>query len=346
MPSLGTPSRAVLLSILPLLVSHCGSHSASAPGGSDADSLSDAAAALAVDCGTRTHTAGQTFRTLSVQGTNRTYYAYLPASLDATTPVPFVFVTHGALMDAADMIAVTQYEALADSEGIAVAFLDGQGTSSMTGTETLDPWNVSDNGAAVCGAGDLANNHTAGVDFDFMDAVEADVALDQCLDTAHIFATGFSMGGYFTHHIGCDRTDVRAVAPHSGATIASLSACKTGHVPAIIFHGTSDPVIEEGCDDPNGTAQSGFPPSATLWAQKNGCASTYSTATDDGDGGGDGQCYLYDGCPADGQVELCTFTGMGHCWAGGAPDAGAQFACPTYASATQLEWAFFKKYAW
>jgi poly(3-hydroxybutyrate) depolymerase len=252
-------------------MSHCGSHVTSEPS-DDSGSLSDAAIALALDCGTRTHTSGQTFRTVTVQGKSRTYYAYLPASLDAATAVPFVFVTHGALMDAADMVAVTQYEALADSEGIAVAFLDGQDTSSMTGTETLEPWNVSDNGAAVCGAGDLANNPTAGVDFAFMDAVEADVALDQCLDAAHIFATGFSMGGYFTHHVGCDRTDVRAIAPHSGATIASLSACKTGHVPAIIFHGTSDPVIEEGCDDPNGTAQSGFPPSATLWAQKNGCA--------------------------------------------------------------------------
>jgi poly(3-hydroxybutyrate) depolymerase len=54
---------------------------------------------------------------------------------------------------------------------------------------------------------------------------------------------------------------------------------------------------------------------------------------------------VYDGCPADGQVELCTFTGMGHCYAGGAASAG-QFSCPTYASATDLQWSFFKKYAW
>jgi len=51
--------------------------------------------------------------------------------------------------------------------------------------------------------------------------------------------------------------------------------------------------------------------------------------------------------PADGQVEVCTFTGMGHCWAGGSTTgSGASFGCPTYASATQLEWSFFKKYAW
>jgi poly(3-hydroxybutyrate) depolymerase len=290
---------------------------------------------------------GKTTRTLTVDGTKRTYVAYIPASMSATTAMPFVFVFHGAGMTGAEMFDVTQYSALADSEGIAVAFLDGQGASSVSGATALDPWNVSDDGAAVCGYGDFANNATAGVDFAFMDAVEADIENDQCVDSAHVFATGFSMGGYFTHHIGCDRTDIRAVAPGSGGTIASLSSCKTGHVPIIIFHGTSDPLIMPGCDDPNSAAVSGFPPSASLWAAKNGCKTTYATDPEMGDGGGDGQCYAYDGCPLDGQVELCTFTGMGHCWAGGSTTGGnATFSCPTYSSATALEWSFFKQHAW
>jgi poly(3-hydroxybutyrate) depolymerase len=241
---------------------------------------------------------------------------------------------------------VTGYEGLADTEGIAVAFLDGQNTNSMTGANTLDPWNVSDNGEGVCGAGGFANNPTATVDFAFLDAVKADVAQDQCIDTAHVFATGFSMGGYFSHHIGCDRTDVRAVAPHSGGTIASLGSCKTGHVPTIILHGTADGLIASGCDDPNGGAQAGFPPSATLWAQKNGCQTTYQTLTVTGTGGNNGQCYLYDGCPSDGQVELCTFTGLGHAWSGSTNCPGCIGTGAGYPSATQLEWAFFKKYAW
>jgi poly(3-hydroxybutyrate) depolymerase len=328
--------------MLSLVVSHCGSGAGSASTGGDAGH-----GGAGGNCGTRTGMRGKTSRSLTVNGTARTYIAYLPQSLAATTAAPFVFVAHGASMDGAEMVGVTDYAALADREGIAVAFLDGQSTSSTAGTSTLDPWSVSDNGAAVCGFGNFAKNPNADVDFAFMDAVKADVAEDQCLDDKHIFATGFSMGGYFTHHVGCGRTDVRAVAPHSGGTIATLSACKTGHVPVIIFHGTGDTLIADGCDDPNGTAQSGFPPSATLWAQKNGCKTTYTTVTENGAQGGAGQCYVYDGCPADGQVELCTFTGMGHCWAGGSTgDGGAPFGCPTYASATQLEWDFFKKHAW
>ncbi len=324
----------------------------SGAGESNGDAGPASSGASGGNCGTRTGMRGKTTRSLMVDGTTRTYIAYLPQSLSAKTSVPFVFVFHGAGMDGAEMFDITQYSTIADADGVAVAFLDGQDTSSITGASTLDPWNVSDNGAAVCGDGNLVNNSKAGVDFDFMDAVKADIAQDQCLDSARVFASGFSMGGYFTHHIGCDRTDIRAVAPHSGGTLASLSSCKTGHVPIIIFHGTADFLISPSCDDPHAPAsgaatETGFTASATLWAQKNGCATTYSTVVEDGMGGGDGQCYVYDGCPSDGQVELCTFAGMSHCYAGGASTSSATaYSCPTYASATQLQWNFFKKYAW
>ena len=145
-------------------------------------------------------------------GASRTYVAYLPQSLSPTQPVPFVYVFHGFTMSGAEMYDITQYSTLADTEGIAVVFPDGQ---------AVDPWNVSDNGAAICGLGTAVNNTNA-IDFAFMDAMKTDMLQDQCIDSAHVFATGFSMGGYFTHHIGCDRMDIRAVGPHSGGTIADL----------------------------------------------------------------------------------------------------------------------------
>ncbi len=301
--------------------------------------------AAAGNCGTRTGMRGKTSRTLMVGTANRSYIAYLPQSASPTKAIPFVYVFHGANQDGSELFDITQYATLADSEGIAVVFPDGQGVNSATTTTSLTPWNVSDNGAALCGAGSLVSN-TNPVDFAFVDAIKADVLQDQCLDADHTFATGFSMGGYMTHHIACDRTDFRAAAPHSGGTLASLSACKTAHLPIIIFHGTSDALIAPGCDDPNSSAQAGFPASATLWAQKNGCKATYTTIPEDGTGGNNGQCYLYDGCPADGQVELCTFTNMNHAWAGSTTCPSCIGSGTGYVSATQLQWSFFKKYAW
>jgi poly(3-hydroxybutyrate) depolymerase len=229
------------------------------------------------------------------------------------------------------MFQITRYSELADSEGIALAFPDGEG-----GANSFDaPWNV---GTDVCPAAAGAPPNASGDDLALLDAIEADVSEDQCIDAAHVFVTGFSMGGYFTNHAGCERPDIRAIAPHSGGTHA-LDACPSQHKPVIIFHGTADPIVPPGCSDPDALIPAGATPSAEAWAAHNGCATT----THDVDVAG-GTCRYYDGCPADGQVALCTFTLMGHCWAGG--PLGSIYACPGYESATALEWQFFKSHAW
>jgi poly(3-hydroxybutyrate) depolymerase len=97
--------------------------------------------------------------------------------------------------------------------------------------------------------------------------------------------------------------------------------------------------VPNSCDDPTVTSFSGHPPSATLWATRNGCGTTTQDVAVDG-----GTCRYYDGCPANAQVAICTFPGMGHCWAGGI--GPSIYSCENYASATALEWAFFKDHAW
>lgn len=293
---------------------------ASADVATDAPQPSDAGA-----CGTRTGKRGLTSRTLTMTTapTTRTYLVYLPATLDPSTPVPLVVVHHGYTMSGASMQVITQYDALADSEGIAIAYPDGEGGPNSLGA----PWNV---GAGNCPSTTGPVPVATGDDFAFDEAMRADVEQDQCVDEKHTFVTGFSMGAYFSHHIGCMRPDfARAVAPHSGGT-HDLSTCAPGHEPVIVFHGDSDPVIAEACDDA----------AVAAWIAKNGCASTADVVNVTG-----GACSYYKSCPADGQVAYCKFPGLGHAWAGGAADGGV-FSNPNYASATQLEWAFFKKYAW
>lgn len=296
------------------------------------------------NCGLRAGKRGKSSRTVTVGSTPRTFVAYLPQSANPTTPVPFVYVFHGASQTGQALYDMTEYSKIADSEGIAVVFPDGQGASSATGAGSLTPWNVTD-GPALCGLGTLVSNLNP-VDFAFVDAIKADVVQDQCIDTSHVYATGFSMGGYFSHHVACDRPDFRGAGPHSGGTMADLSSCKTGHMPIIIFHGDADPLINEACSDPNGVEQAGFPAAATLWAKKNGCQTTYTKIPETGSNGLNGQCLLYDGCPADGQVEVCIMSGLAHAWSGAPVCAGCIGSGTGYPSATRIEWEFFKKYAW
>jgi poly(3-hydroxybutyrate) depolymerase len=301
----------------------CGSSSSHGVPGGDAppDQSADIGSADSGVCGNRPGQRGATHRTMTVAGLARTYTVYLPMADDPHVPVPLVFVHHGYTMSGQEMFDITGYPALADSEHIALAFPDGQAGPNSLGA----PWNVGDN---VCASSSGAPPDATGDDNAFLDAMKTEIQLDQCIDLAHVYVTGFSMGGYFSHQAGCTRPDIRAVAPHSGGT-HSLDQCANAKEPIIIFHGTSDPVIPESCDQ---TA-------ATAWAAHNGCGTTtHSIAVTQG------TCVVWDGCPTGGQVELCTFDNMGHCWAGGA--SGSVFACTGYEPATQLEWNFFKQYAW
>jgi polyhydroxybutyrate depolymerase len=276
----------------------------------------------ATPCGTRTDRRGETTRTVDAGGLTRRYHVYLPAHADRSRPLPLVYVHHGYTMSGNLMIGVTRYEQLADEEGIAVVFPDGQG-----GALSLEaPWNVGD---GVCRSYEIITPNASGDDFAMLDAIRADVSADQCIDERRVYVTGFSMGGYFANQAGCMRSDVRAIAPHSGGT-HDLAGCTGGVKPVILFHGTADPVIPTSCGRD----------AAAAWAAHNGCATTKTSRDVQG-----GNCERYDGCPAGGQVELCTFTLMGHCWAGG-PLLSGIYACPPYADATRLEWEFFKAYAW
>lgn len=280
-------------------------------------------------CGTRAGMRGKTNRTIHIADLDRTYIVYLP-DVAPITPIPLVFVHHGYTMSGQNMFDITGYPALADREHVAVAFPDGQGGPYSTGA----PWNV---GANVCPAYGVAPPNATGDDFAFLEGMKADISDDQCIDSAHVFVTGFSMGGYFAHQAGCERTDIAGIAPHSGGTHA-LDACASAKKPIIIFHGAADSVVPPACDDPNAYGGSDAS-SAARWAAHNGCATTTTSHTVE-----NGTCVSYDGCPAGGQVELCTFTAMGHCWAGG--DGTNVYSCGAYESATELEWAFWKTNAW
>jgi len=302
----------------------------SSPGGGDDAPGGDAPVPPdAGPCGVRGGMRGLSSREVVIDGLERTYLVYLPPAAAPKAPLPLVFVHHGYTMSGRNMFDVTEYAALADAEGIAVVFPDGQGGPNTN----LAPWNV---GTGVCPSLIGPPPVATGDDFAFLDAMTADVAADQCIDAQHVFVTGFSMGGYFSHHAGCMRPEIRAIGPHSGGT-HDLAGCASARKPVIIFHGSADPVIFAGCDDPSAAPVAGVTPSATAWAEHNGCALTTTSTAVTG-----GTCRRYTGCPEGGQVELCTFSAMGHCWAGGP----GIYGCATYAEATRLEWQFWKQFAW
>ena len=272
---------------------------------------------------------GRSRQRVRAGGLNRDFTYYAPASLDPNQPTPLVIVPHGYTMNDQQMYDITEYAALAEREGFAVAFPDaGPGTGA-------GPWNV---GSGICGLGSFVNggnNDQAFVDamIDFADA-------DRCIDREHVFMNGFSMGGYFSNESGCVNPKIKGIAPHSGGT-HNLSRCIKRELPVLIMHFNPDNLITYNC----GTD------ARNKWAQRNGCTLANPEVREVLGG----RCEYYQNCNAGAQVAMCTFQPprgsgeliRGHGWAGGTnAGTGGDFAIPGTARATELAWSFFKEYGW
>ncbi len=259
---------------------------------------------------------GKSNQMLSAGGLARTFIHYAPTNLSPNEPAPVVIVAHGWLQSGQAMYDLAQYQKVADREGFVLMYPDGEPASA-------GPWNV---GVGACPSTLLVLPTATGDDQAFIDAMLDFADADQCVDRRHVFVTGFSMGGYFSNETGCLRSNIAAIGPHSGGS-HDLTACPVNHKPVILFHGMSDGLIPVAC----GTE------ARERWVAHNGCGAEVESVAVTG-----GHCEYSKGCPADGQVALCLFDGMDHGWAGGQ----GSYGFPEYESASELGWAFFKKYAW
>lgn len=260
--------------------------------------------------------------TLQVAGRERSFLYHAPDDLDPSVPAPVLIVAHDVGQTAADMAMITGYDAIADREGFVVLYPEGQGSA---------PWNA---GSEVCpsdsstAAGAMGSLASAGDDdAAFLDAMLAFVADDRRVDSAHVFVSGFGAGAALAHELACRRSDIRAIAAHSGGARA-LEGCAAAPRPVLVLHGTRDDVMPPACGVE----------ARQRWVEHNGCAGDADTFEVRG-----GLCDVARGCPVDGVVALCAFVGMGNGWAGSAAQGEAFL---DFASASELSWRFFERYAW
>ncbi len=268
-------------------------------------------------------------RSVRVGSADRTFLLYVPSTLDKAKPAPLVSLHHGFTMTGKIMEEVTTWKRIADRDGFVVAFADG-------GTY-LGPWNVGEN---VCGSGATVAGSLDQDDLGFVRAIIDSANMSQPINRERVFVAGFSMGGYFANHVGCQgRAFVRAVSAMSGGTYAG--SCPGNPVPVLLIHGDADGLIDYMC----ATQARGY------WVERNGCTTQVMSETIKG-----GSCEWNQGCPMGRELGLCTMTGMDHGWAG-APTSGpgAWLTAPIsgnegYGGGVQFEdgaelmWKFFKRY--
>jgi polyhydroxybutyrate depolymerase len=257
-------------------------------------------------------------------GEQREYLLYVPESYDRSRPTPLVISLHGAGLWGAAQRDISQWNRVADREGLMVVYPSG-----------------------VAGAGPRIWREDGGprlqADVRFISELIDTLKAAYNIDPTMIFADGLSNGGGMAFVLSCTLSDrIAAVGTVGAAQLLPFSWCTDRRpVPLINFHGTAD-----GAAPYHGGAswvtRDPFPDVQAWtkrWARRNRCAlNPIDSAV-----AVDVTRRTYPSCAGDAAVVLYTIRGGGHSWPGGGP-LPEWFVGPTSQSidASSLMWAFFR----
>eukprot|EP00004_Rigifila_ramosa_P008154 TRINITY_DN19335_c0_g1_i1.p1 TRINITY_DN19335_c0_g1~~TRINITY_DN19335_c0_g1_i1.p1 ORF type:complete len:302 (+),score=47.80 TRINITY_DN19335_c0_g1_i1:41-946(+) len=164
-------------------------------------------------------------------GMDRSYYIYIPTTLNVSQSTPVVLNLHCFTCVPEDQLAFSYMELVAEEGPFIVATPTGFGRS----------WNA---GPSCC-----APAYPRIDDVGFLQAVVDDVARRYTVDRRRVYSVGFSNGAAMTYRLACDASTVFAAV----ATMAGYDPWNAPgipeycnlqrQVPLIYFVGTADPFV-------------------------------------------------------------------------------------------------------
>ena len=172
-------------------------------------------------------------RSLSFGGINRSYLLHVPNSYDGQTPYALIIALHG-LGDNMNNFKNTGFHLLADTGRFLVAVPQALVDNALTGQTA---WN---SGAGAFGISLNPSVDDVGMLTALMDTLQSSYTIDP----DRIYATGFSMGGFMSNRLACERGDrLAAIASVSGTIGGTLSCNPVRKIPVAHFHGTADQTV-------------------------------------------------------------------------------------------------------
>jgi polyhydroxybutyrate depolymerase len=265
-----------------------------------------AAPSSASSC-TLAHASGVSEQRLTSAGRERTYRLFVPPSYDGRAALPLVLDLHGSGGTAERQAGNSRFEALAASQGLAVASLQAVAEGNR--------WNV----PATADRPD---------DVQYVADVIDHVAARVCTDFKRVYATGFSGGARMSSLLACRLSNrIAAIAPMAG--LRWPGPCAGRAIPVLSVHGLADPQnTYDGHVESRGAEWLESVPDALAgWAKHNGCDGEAVLE----DPPGPLSTLSYRGCNA--EVRLVRVDGLVHSWARNELDA------------TAAAWEFFKSHS-
>jgi polyhydroxybutyrate depolymerase len=277
--------------------------------------------------------AGTTCFSLVVNGVTRTYALHVPSNFQKNTGT-LIIALHGGGGTGLGMESLTGFSTLADQDGFAVAYPDGQ----VDASEGVQDWAY------------FFNDFTDDVTFfrQLITTLQATVAPDP----KRIFVAGFSAGGFMSHRLGVEVSDLIAgIGVVEGALASSedLTAVPSalGPVSVVILQGDEDHTVPYCGDTTDASQEETF----NYWSgtSANSC-STFDTSLALCDSSGNITTVSEKdatGCSGNTEVKFYKLIGGTHAWNTGPMNVAGQtpynpdFDSNTGITTRDIFWNFF-----
>jgi polyhydroxybutyrate depolymerase len=260
-------------------------------------------------------------------GQTRAYLLHVPRNIPADHPMPLVICLHGFAEWPAHVMRLSHWNKLADESGFLVVYPRGTGFPFR--------WRSG-------GRFGQAEEQNADVQFvsDLIDQLKKEYNIDE----NRIYANGLSNGGGMSFVLAGKLSErIAAFGGVAGAYVLRWTDYTPARpVPAIIFHGTDDPIVPF---HPKSSGRFSVLPEIDQWvealAERNGCQTNSVPLPGSSSFSG----VRYPGGSNNAEVIFYTLTGGGHTWPGGKPMPAFIVGKTTPdVDATRLMWDFFKEH--
>lgn len=262
--------------------------------------------------------------TITHDGLQREYILYVPASYTGIEPVPLLFNFHGFGGNAEEQMEWGDFRPIADSAGFLVVHPQGTDYNGVTF------WNIGQDTSIVDDIGFTAA---------MIDSIDEEYNIDR----DRVYATGKSLGGFFSIHLAGQLSDkIAAISSVSGTMTQDMynNMSPVHPTPFMHIHGTDDPLVPY-----NGNPV--YLPVADVldyWIGFNNCNTTpiITQLPDiDPNDGTTVERHVYDGGDNGSVVEHLKVIGGGHSWPGSNdPYPGTSFDI----NGSEEIWKFLSRY--
>jgi len=167
------------------------------------------------------------YETMMHNNKQREYILYIPANYTGNSSVPLVLNFHGWTQYNQEFMEQADFRPISDTAGFILVY--PQGLEDFLG---LTEWRM--------------NPGNPNNDILFTEALIDQISSQYNINPARIYSTGFSLGGYMSHALGCFLSErIAAIAPVKGSVYKYwTSLCSPQHpTPILKINNTSDLLV-------------------------------------------------------------------------------------------------------